>query len=266
MDSAKKQHERFLLDRFLELQGISPARIQELDPPDFLIDLEGREVGIEVTEIFIRSNKSEALPQPTKDLLLQEIESNTDRIVSKARKIYFDAGNPPVLSTIWLSNRITLDKKKGDQVAGLIAHQIQSMNLKNSQGGAWRSSEDENAERSLSDSVAIIHAYGVPDPRFARWTVGRPGVVAPLTTKHLQDVIDEKAKKFNRYKEKAEEIWLLIFADHTRPSQMFFVAPDFPSDSVSSLFTKTFYCDYVAKEVIDLTRKGQNQQGDILRS
>jgi len=57
MDSAKKQHERFLLDRFLELQGISPARIQEFESPDFLIDIEGREVGIEVTELFIRSNK-----------------------------------------------------------------------------------------------------------------------------------------------------------------------------------------------------------------
>jgi len=34
---------------------------------------------------------------------------------------------------------------------------------------------------------------------------------------------------------------------------MFSVAPDFPLDSVSSPFTKTFYCGYVAEEVIDLT-------------
>jgi len=55
MDSAKKQHERFLLDRFLELQGISPACIEARESPDFLIDLEGRKVGIEVTELFIRT-------------------------------------------------------------------------------------------------------------------------------------------------------------------------------------------------------------------
>ncbi len=264
MDSDKKQHERFLLDRFLELQGITSGDIVPGESPDFLVDLKGHKVGIEVTEIFIRRNRLEANPQPRKELLLQAVESVTNQIVSKAQKTYFDARNPPVLATIWFSDGIALDRKKGDQVAGLIARQIQSMNLKNSQKGAWRSSEDENAERSLSESVAIIHAYGVPDQLFARWTVGRPAVVAPLTTKHLQDVIDEKAKKFNRYKEKAEGVWLLIFADHTRPSQMFFVATDFPSDSVSSLFTKTFYCDYVAKEVIDLTRKGQNQRGDML--
>jgi hypothetical protein len=249
MDFAKKRHERFLLDRFLERQGISPASIEPLDPPDFLIDLEGRKVGIEVTELFIRSNKSEAHRQPEEKPLLQEAESNTDRIVSKARKIYFDAGNPPVLSTIWFSDRITLDNKKGDQIAELIAHQIQTMSLQNSQAVAWRSSEDENEERSLSEWVAIIHTDRVPELRFARWTVARPGLVATLTPKHLQEVIDRKAKKINGYKKVAEEIWLLIVADRTRPSQKFSVAPDFPLDSISSPFAKTFYYGYVSDEV-----------------
>ncbi len=241
MDSAKKQHERFLLDRFLELQGISPASIEPLDPPDFLIDLEGRKVGIEVTELFIRSNKEH---------LLQAAESITNLIVSKARKIYFDAGNPPVLSTIWFSDRITLDKKKGDQIAELIAHQIQTMSLQNSQAVAWRSSEDENEERSLSESVAIIHTCRVSELRFARWTVARPGLVATLTPKHLQEVIDKKAKKINGYKKVAEEIWLLIVADGTRSSQKFSVMPDFPLDSISSPFAKTFYYGYVSDEVL----------------
>ncbi len=250
MDSAKKQHERFLLDRFLEHEGISPASIEPLDPPDFLIDFEGRKVGIEVTELFIRSNKSEAHSQPEEEPLLQVAESITNLIVSKARKIYFDADNPPVLSTIWFSDRITLDKKKGDQIAQLIAHQIQTMSPQTSQAVAWRSSEDENEERSLSEWVAIIHTCRVPDLRFARWTVARPGLVATLTPKHLQEVIDKKAKKINDYKTVAEEIWLLIVADRTRPSQKFFVMPDFPLDSISSPFAKTFYYGYVSDEVL----------------
>jgi hypothetical protein len=254
-DKEQKEHEKFLLDRFFELQGISPTGLKQPDPPalDGLIDLEGRKVGIELTELFIRSNKSEAHPQPTKDLLLQEIESITDRIVSKARKIYFDADNPHVLSTIWFSDRITLDRMKGDRIAELIAHQIQSMSLQNSQKAAWRSSDDENVDHPLSESVAIIHTYRVPERRFARWTVARPGFVVTLTPKRLQEVIDKKAKKINSYKKYAEETWLLIVADNTRPSQRFSVAPDFPLDSVSSPFQKTFYYDYVLKGVIDLS-------------
>jgi hypothetical protein len=250
MDSAKKMHERFLLDRFLEHQGITPTRIDPGESPDFLIDIEGRTVGIEVTELFIRSNKSEAHPQPEEEPLLQAAESITNLIVSKARKIYFDADNPPVLSTIWFSDRITLDKKKDDQIAELIAHQIQSMNLKNSQAVTWRSSE-ENEERSLSESVDIIYTCKVPELRFARWTVARPGLVAPLTRKRLQEVIDKKAEKINAYKKRAEEIWLLIVADRTQPSQKFSVKPDFPVTSLSSPFTRTFYFGYISGDVLE---------------
>jgi hypothetical protein len=249
MDSAKKQHERFLLDRFLEHQGITPTNIDPGESPDFLVTLDGRTVGIEVTELFIRSNKSGAHPQPQEAPLLQAAESITNLIVSKAWKIYVDAGNPPVKSTVWFSDRITLDKKKVDQIAELIARQIQSMSLQNLQAVAWRSSEDENEEHCLSESVAIIHTDKVPE-RFARWTVGRPGLVANLTRARLQEEIEKKASKFDAYKKRIEEIWLLIVADRTRPSQKFSVMPDFPLDSLSSPFAKTFYFDLVSDEVL----------------
>jgi len=205
-------------------------------------------------------------PQTEERPLLQAEETITDRIVSKARKIYFDAGNPLLMSTIWFSDRITLDKKKGDQIADLIAHQIQSMSRQNSQAVAWRSSEAEDEERSLSEWVDIIHTHRVPEyrdaqwkDRFAQWTVARPGLVARLTPKHLQEVIDKKAEKISDYKRFActEEIWLLIVADGTLPSRMFYVAPDFPLDSVSSRFAKTFYYGYPAEGVIDLTDKAK---------
>ena len=247
MDSAKKKREKFFLDRFLELQGISPAFIQPSDPPDFLIDLEGRKVGIEVTELFIRSYNLEAHP-------LQVIESVTNQIVSKAREIYFDSDNPPVLSTIVFSNRITPDSRR-DEIAKLIADKIRKMNLSNSQVADWRPNENENEECVLSESVSLIHTRRVPDLRFARWNVARAGLVAGLTPKHLQEVIDKKAEKISAYKKYAEEIWLLIVADRTRPSQKFFVTPDFPLDLVTSPFTKTYFCSYVAEEVIDLTNK-----------
>jgi hypothetical protein len=218
MGSAKKQRERFFLDRFLDDQGISPTCIQPLDPPDFLIDLEGRKVGIEVTELFIRRNKSGAHPKPEAVPLLQATEKFINQIVSKAWKIYFDAGNPPVMSTIWFSDPITLDKKKGDRIAELIAHQIQSMSLQNSRAVTWRSSEDENEEPSLSESVSFIRTDRVPELRFARWTVARPGLVAPLTPKRLQEVIDEKANKINAYKKGASG-YLVDSGARSRPPQ-----------------------------------------------
>jgi hypothetical protein len=128
------------------------------------------------------------------------------------------------------------------------------MSSKNLQVNHWRSRDDENAEHPLSEWVAFISIRRVPEYRFARWKVARVGMVARLTPKHLQEVIDKKAKKISSYKKHSEEIWLLIVADRTRPSQMFFVAPDFPLDLVTSPFSKTFFYSYAAEEVIDLTK------------
>ena len=251
-DERQKKRERFFLDRFLEHQGILPTDIQQPDPPapDVLINLEGRKVGIELTELCVRSKKSEAHPQPAEEPLLQAVESITDLIVSKAREIYFDADNPPVLSTVVFSNRIAIDQNR-DQIAKLIAHKIQSMSLRDPQVVDWRSSEDGNEEHPLSELVAFIHTCRVPERRFARWTVARAGIVATLSPEHLQDSIDKKARKINGYKKYAEETWLLIVADRTRPSQKFSIPPDFPLDSLSSPFAKTFYYCYAAEEVLE---------------
>jgi hypothetical protein len=249
----KKRREKFLLDRFLEHQGMAPTRIDPGESPDFLINLDGRTVGIEVTELFIQRCNSEARLLP-KDPPLQAIESISTQIVSKAREIYFDASNPFILSHILFSNRITpdIDKRKGDQIAKLIADQIQSMSRQDSEGSDWRSRDDEKEENPLSEWVIFISAWRVPKLRFAQWspTNNSVGLVATLTPERLQEEIDKKASRINAYKKRAEEIWLLIVADRSRSSQKFSVMPDFPLDSISSPFAKTFYYGYVSDEVL----------------
>src|ERR1035437_3439845 len=249
-DDKKKRHEKFLLDRFLEHQGITPTRIDPGESPDFLIALDGRTVGIEVTEVFIQRCNPEARLLP-EDPLLQAIESLTALIVDKAREIYFDANNPPVLSQILFTNRITpKDKRKVDQIAKLIADQIQSMSRQDSEGFDWTSREDEKEENALSEWVSFISACRVPELRFARWSPNRAGLVSTLTPARLQEEIDKKASRINAYKKRAEETWLLIVADRTRSSQKFSVMPDFPLDSISNPFAKTFYYGYGSDEVL----------------
>src|SRR5665213_2071412 len=94
-DEKKRRRERFLLDQFLEQQGIKPKSIDPRKPPnpDFAVDLGGHIVGIEMTEIFIRPGESNKKPQGSEELLLQEVESITDGIVSRAREIYFEAND-----------------------------------------------------------------------------------------------------------------------------------------------------------------------------
>lgn len=249
-DDKKKRHERFLLDRFLERQGMTPTSVDTGESPDFLITLDGRVVGVEVTELFIQRGSPEARLLP-EDPTLQAIESIFIKIVSKAHAIYSDPTNPPVLSHIVFSNPIIPgNKKKDDQIAKLIADQIQSMSRQDSEWSEWRSRDDEREENPLSEWVSFISTSRVPE-QFAEWSHNRAGTVCPLTRARIQEEIDKKAPKIDEYKKRSQEIWLLIVADRTRTSQRFSVGPDFSWDSICSPFAKTFYYDLVSDEVFE---------------
>jgi hypothetical protein len=53
-EEKKEARERFLLERFLQRQGLISAGIEKLKAPepDFSIEVDGRKIGVELTEIF----------------------------------------------------------------------------------------------------------------------------------------------------------------------------------------------------------------------
>jgi hypothetical protein len=246
-EEKKKLQEMFFLDQFLKLQGISPKSVDHRTPPDpdFLIDLDGRKVGIELTALHIRKTKKNPLKAG---------ESCTDKIVSEARRIYFEAGNPPVLTTVVFSTRFVPEKCRRDDIAKLIADQVQGMRFQPPQVVDWRPCDDENEKSLLSESIAFIHARSVPEVQMARWSVARAGLAVSLTPRHLQDVIKQKAQKFEGYKKCADEIWLLVYSDRKQPSQMLSIPSDFLLDSVSCHpFAKAFYFQYADGNMIEFS-------------
>ena len=110
----------------------------------------------------------------------------------------------------------------------------------------------DSGAQPLSEAVDLIHILRVPEKRFAHWTVLRPGLVANLTPKHLKDRIDLKARKLKSYRENQniEEIWLLMVADRTRPSQKLLRRLDLPLEPLSRPFAKTFYYCYSTDEPV----------------
>ncbi len=253
-DERKRQRERFLLDRFLERKGITPQKVDQLTPPDpdFIIKIDGRMVGVELTEIFKQFDKSTTHLRETEELLLQTVESFTDQIVSDARRIYFKASNVPVQAKI-LFSQITRRQNRRD-LAELLANKI--CNMLSEKVDIWSAATDDGPQL-LIDGVSRIFICKVREKRFAHWNVMRPGIAANLTPELLQERIDHKAQKLNGYSEnkKLEEIWLLLVADRTHPSQMLHHGSDFPSESLSSPFDKTFYYCYPLNEpVVELIR------------
>ena len=253
-DEKKRRREKFFLERFLELRGIKPRNVEQLQPPnpDFLINLDGRMVGIEITEIFIQPDKSNNYQRGADELLLQEIDSFKDRIVSEAQKVYFETNGTSVLATITFSH-VPRAKKNSKQIAELIADKVRDMVSGNtSDEEHWRPDVLDNETNLLSEAVAAIDICRVPERRFARWEPTKAGIVTNLTPEHLQDRIDLKAQKLSNYRKNKEfsEIWLLMVADRTRPSQKLHHTLGHSLYSVSSPFDKTFYYCHASDEPV----------------
>ena len=245
-EEKKAARERFLLDRFLECQGLTPESIEKLEPPgpDFSIEIEGCKIGIELTEIFGLSPKSGA--RLDSRYIPQAIESRSELIVSRAREAYFQRNDAPVLATIVFSNLDTISKKEQrEEISQLIAHEVEDMASKALQTANRRPDDFTDVGDPLRESVALIHICKVPKLRFARWTVPKVGLVHRLTAKHLQDPITEKEEKLNGYTRDGDEVWLLMVADSRSASQKFIHPPDFP-EAISSRFSRTFYYCYGA--------------------
>lgn len=240
----KKEQERFFLQRFLERMGVAAIGIEGREGPDFLVHLPDRSIGIEVTRLHIR----ESSPEP----LLQAVESVTERIISKAQKLYMGSDGIPALVTVLFGVNVRPEKVQRDSVARGLVGIVLEMALQPGEHQEWRSWDEENFESPLAEVIDTVYAWAVPDPGMARWRTSRVGWVAPLTPERLQSRIHEKSGKIDSYLRTTSENWLLIFANGMNPSQAFSVPGDFPSDQVSSPFERTFFYKYPDGDVLEI--------------
>lgn len=237
----QKQHERFLLEQFIETASLDAKIIEEREAPDFILLTAGGLVGVEVTEIFIDHDQSQSP--------LQVQESISTRIVARARQIYDESGAPPAHVSVCFSPGRDLRQLSMKEVAAKLAYFVQSLGLVEWQRVVWRPSGLDDA---LPREISYLQALRVPKPEMAHWAVARAGWVAPLTAAALQLRVDDKASRVPDYSAVVDENWLLIVADITKPSQLMEARENFDPQAVSSPFARTFFYRYPEKQVIEV--------------
>jgi hypothetical protein len=180
----KKQHERFLLERFLEAAKLQAEVIEVREAPDFIIRFEGRSTGVEVTELFISHDTGRNLPQAQ--------EALSSRIVSHAQQLYQASGARPAHVTVCFGPGCDVRGLNRDHTAAKLASFVQGLQLSEWQRVDWRS---EELDGHLPDEISFVHALGVPKSEMAHWGVARAGWAAPLSAGALQPRIDEKTTR-----------------------------------------------------------------------
>lgn len=228
--------------------GFAAKIEEEREAPDFLIRVDGRLVGVEVSEIFISH-------APGKSLQAQE--SISDRIVARARQRYDESGGAPAHVSICFLPGADLRRLNRDETAEALAKFACGLQLSPWQRFDYR---PEEIDGPLPDHIAFIHALGVPSAEMAHWTVARAGWAAPLTTKVLLDRVEEKAKRLSAYQSVVPENWLLIVADRTRPSQLFDLDAELDASAVATPFSRAFFYGYPEKHVLQLACRNHDAQ------
>jgi hypothetical protein len=236
-----KHRERHLLECFLKSAGIEPLAIMEHEKPDFILSLPHGKVGIEVTELLKTTHPS-APPERAQ-------ESIADQVIEKARRLYEQRGGSPALVSVLFSPGHDLRKVHRDELANVIAVFIEKLAVNNGQRVIWRPGD---MDIELPDAVSFAQILGVPSKKYANWSSPRAGWVACLTSEEIGKRISAKAVKLSEYKKSADQVWLLIVADRTRPSQMFEHRGAFDPTALKHPFERAYYYSYPENLILTL--------------
>jgi hypothetical protein len=225
----RKQRERYLLDRFLVVSEIDAIITGEGESPDFEIALDGRRIGVEITELF--AENPQGLPP------LQAHESLSAEITVAAKALYEKDGEPHVHVSIGFFTTVQVPRAQKNKLASAIATLVRRLVQKDGDHVVW----DNNYEDDQLEGVAYLNVLRVANQEHSHWSVSRGGFFAPLELSTITSRISEKLQRLAAYRRKFPEIWLVVAIDGSRPSQFFDLRNIPDMTAIESDFDRTYF-------------------------
>ena len=227
---AKKVFERWMLEGLLERLSIPGSVLdQELEAPDLLMNLDGKQIGVEVTEIQ-KSAEERAVRSPKDDL------------VRKTRTLYEAGAGLPLSVTFSFKHGVDLRGRHINR--RLLAAQLASFLTDHAPTTPFTLSEFASGElpNELRPWLSALRFWTTNSPSI--WQIAEAGWVAALTPAILQPVVDNKATLLPTYQLRSlDAYWLLICAHPSNPACRFEPSPGFDGTVVHSPFDRTFFYD-----------------------
>lgn len=187
---------------------LAADKVENSEAPDFFLHYAaGRKVGLEVTELYQSASNDGYLPQ--------EQESLRHRVVCEAQKM-FEAQDPetaPLHVSVHFSSAHPLAKKGTKELAKAVADSVRR-NALPSEGSCILTDD-------IPEEVYALNIYRTEGTPRTAWTVPGGQYVPILESADLIEVIQKKSKLLAAYRQRCDEVWLLIVADGFRLGTMF---------------------------------------------
>lgn len=207
------------------------------ESPDGRIHLQNDDViGIEHTRIF--------QPKPDKNIIVQQQESIRNDIVETAYKKYNDLDDQPHLNVVmgfedyyWINiPSKTFKKSDIDRISDEVIEFIKDRIPNDGETSDYHLFQGDKIPKGLL-SLTI---YRPEDEDYRRWRRHSGGVVPPVQSNHIQDAIDPKNKKVERYRENCNEIWLLLVINNIKYERSIIYEQSILEYKYETDFDKTF--------------------------
>lgn len=237
---AKKERERRHIKAFLELSEISAEIVDDGESPDFVLSINERKVGVELTEIYI-SNDENKIPLKAK-------ESLAAKIVQEARHRYEAAKGIPLRVAIGFSPRTDFKSLNRTDTARVLADFLLGQSIRSELVQSWRST----LNGPLPLEINFLNAVAVPNQEAAHWYAPQAGWVVALTEERLQASIDAKTCKLRAYQRTTPETWLVLVVAGGAPSQLFDIRHCIDQKTIHSPFNRTFLLSLIDGTVQEL--------------
>jgi hypothetical protein len=237
MSRQKKERERRLLEAFFELAGIAGRVEEEREAPDFLIRVEAKLIGVELTEVYVPTSDNEFPPKAR--------ESLASKILDEAQRRYESTGGERLQVAVGFSPNTNFRTLNRTETAKAIAEFLLAQELLINRPQTWR----PTLHGPLSFDINFVTAFALPSQAPALWYSPQAGWVVPLTEGILQSCIDMKSSKLSKYRSAAMESWLVLVVAGGAPSQGFDLRPDINSRAIRSPFDQTFLLSLIDSAV-----------------
>ncbi|HEX8708807.1 MAG TPA: hypothetical protein VF723_11235 [Pyrinomonadaceae bacterium] len=238
----KKQRERWQLETFrASYSDFPPGNITPSEEPDFLIENDGKVIGIELTGIY-RPPTADRLP-------MQASESLMNQVVERARAIYEESGGPALWVSVLFSSFPQLRKSQVSELAAKLARIVSDKNVK--VGGSVRIENDWEDTDYFPEAFYTINIRHSASLTKGFWSVPTAAFIPQLAADDIQQTIDKKDTLCPTYRKKCQEAWLLIVYGSAL-SSTFEMPNDVREHEYRSNFDRVFMCDVFSQVTVEL--------------
>lgn len=216
------------------------------EEPDFIITLnDGRRVGVELTELHREVSQAEVAPQSQ--------EALRHRIVRRTQEIYVTSGGPFLDVSVLFAN-IELTKASVQPLAQKIAEIVVS--IIPAVGEVRYAKPDYRNENDFPEEIHHVRVFKLPDA--TRNFFSAPGAtwVATLQHEDVERVLSAKNERCLSYRNKADEVWLVISCNGEYMSTWFKGTAQIQEQTFQTKFDRVFLLSHFEHQVIEIRRHG----------